>query len=420
MNILLLCLASGLLIVFLRILFKFLKSNQALPEAIKDSVKEELRGPNTAGFLTMSKLEKKIWYEEEVAFIFRLIEDISLNLNRDEIARHIVSQVQQFLNAKISVLILIDENTQEARIRYAQGLEEEMVRDLVLKKGESISGWVMQKNEALLVTSLNNEAWFKKINKEVYFKNSFISVALSNDKQPLGVINVCGKKTGEAFTKEDLKFLTSVAKMAAIAFSNVRLHEQMQEGYLKTITALAATIDARDPYTRKHSENVTKYSTEISRQLNCSALDIEMIRRAGLLHDIGKIGIRDEVLLKPGKLNQEEFEQIKLHPQKGEAIVQSLSFLKEISLLIRHHHERYDAGGYPDGLKGEKIVLGARILAVADSFDAMNSDRPYRKRLSPEIIKEELIKNKGTQFDPEIIDCFLGILEKHPEICGWQ
>ncbi|MFC1592471.1 HD domain-containing phosphohydrolase [Candidatus Omnitrophota bacterium] len=417
MDILILLLASGLTLFFLRGFFVRLKKDKpALKQSqISQDRETAVEGPRLSA---MSGLEKRIWYEEEISFIFKLIEDISLRLDKDEIARRIVHQVEQFLNTKSCVLILLEKDTEKLRIKHAVGVEQEIIRDLTLEKGESISGWVMQNNESWLVNKLENESWLKQINKEDYFRNSFISIALSTGKETLGVINACDKKTGEAFTKEDQKCLASVARIAAVAFQNVRLHEQMQENYLKTITALAATIDARDPYTRTHSENVTKYSLEIARQMRCSFLEIEMIRRAGLLHDIGKIGIRDEILLKPSKLTEEEFEQIKLHPQKGEAIIQSLPFLKEIAVLIRHHHERFDGRGYPDRLAGEDIELGARILAVADSFDAMNSDRPYRKRLPREIIINELKRNKGGQFDPQIIDSFLKVLEQDDNFAG--
>jgi HD-GYP domain-containing protein (c-di-GMP phosphodiesterase class II) len=131
---------------------------------------------------------------------------------------------------------------------------------------------------------------------------------------------------------------------------------------------------------------------------------------------VGKIGIRDEILLKPSALSREEFEQMKIHPLKGEEIVKPLTFLKEVGMLVRHHHEKYDGTGYPDGLKGEKIELGARILTVADSFDAMVSDRPYRKGMPLEQAVQQLVVNKDKQFDPTVVDAFLGVLNKNPTI----
>jgi putative nucleotidyltransferase with HDIG domain len=210
--------------------------------------------------------------------------------------------------------------------------------------------------------------------------------------------------------------LINVARIAAIAFQDSRLHEQIQEDYLKTMMTLAVILDARDPYTKRHSENVTRYSVAIAREMGFGSAQIETIRRSSLLHDIGKIGIRDDILLKPGKLSPEEFEQIKIHPLKSQEIVSSLPFLKEVALLVRHHHERFDGKGYPDGKSGEDIELGARIMAVSDSFDAMTTDRPYRKKLPLDQAVNELINCKGTQFDPKVVEHFISILKSNPKI----
>ena len=157
---------------------------------------------------------------------------------------------------------------------------------------------------------------------------------------------------------------------------------------------------------------VTKYSLSIGRYLKLSAKDMEMIKFCGLLHDIGKIGISESILGKPSSLTKREYELIKRHPVIGEQIVRQINFLKDGLPLIRHHHERYDGKGYPDGLSGDNIPLLARILSVADAFDAMTSDRPYRKAMSVKDAIRELIKGKGTQFDPEIVDVFCRILEE--------
>jgi putative nucleotidyltransferase with HDIG domain len=233
---------------------------------------------------------------------------------------------------------------------------------------------------------------------------------------PIGALNVTAKKTSSPFTYRDEELLVNVARMGAIAFQNSRLHEQIQEDYLKTMMTLAVILDARDPYTKRHSENVTRYSVAIAKKMGFSPDQIETIRRSALLHDIGKIGIRDDILLKPGRLSPEEFEQIKIHPVKSQEIVSSLPFLKEVALLVRHHHERFDGNGYPDGESGEDIEMGARIMAVSDSFDAMTTDRPYRKKLPFDQAIAELISCKGTQFDPKVVDHFIAILKNNPKI----
>ena len=187
--------------------------------------------------------------------------------------------------------------------------------------------------------------------------------------------------------------------------------EELKEAHLATMKALIVSEEARDPYLAGHSRRVTECAMAMVDKMNMSDLKKKHMEYAGYLHDIGKIGISDAILHKPGKLDKEEWEIIKKHPVVGVDILAPLKFLPEEKVIIRHHHERYDGGGYPDGLKGKDIPLGSRILAVADSFDAMNSKRSYRPPLAKEEIISELKTSRGTQLDPEIVDLFLGIIK---------
>jgi putative nucleotidyltransferase with HDIG domain len=361
-------------------------------------------------------LEEKMWYEEELNFLFKLNEKISLALGKNTIAAHLVEEVQRFMNTTTCVLFLADDNTGDLKVESAAGVRADSLKDFFILKGESITGNVLASKEPLLVNDLKKDSYYQSISQESYLGNSFICVPLLIKGLPIGALNVTAKKTSSPFTNRDEELLVNVARMGAIAFLNSRLHEQIQEDYLKTMMTLAVILDARDPYTKRHSENVTRYSVAIAREMGFSSAQIETIRRSALLHDIGKIGIRDDVLLKPGKLSPEEFEQIKIHPVKSQEIVSSLPFLREVAGLVRHHHERFDGNGYPDGESGENIELGARIMAVSDSFDAMTTDRPYRKRLPVNQAVEELISCKGTQFDPKVVDNFVAILKNNPRI----
>ncbi|MDD5583625.1 MAG: HD domain-containing protein [Candidatus Omnitrophica bacterium] len=364
----------------------------------------------------ITHLDDKVWHEEETDFIFKLNEQLSLALERNAVAKYIVESVHNFLNVQKTVLILREHGTKTLKIIYALGLQKPTTEEFSLKEGESISGFVIAQNKPTLVEALDKDHYFKAMNKESYLEGNFISVPLVFQKDAIGVLHVCNKKNNRPFSKSDFSFLVNVAKVGAIAFKNIILYEQINESYLKTIAALASAIDARDPYTKWHSENVTRYSVAIGKEMNLNYQEQEMLTRAALLHDVGKIGIRDNVLLKTEKLNNEEYEQIKLHAAKGDEIVQSLSFLKEASLLIRHHHERFDGKGYPDQLKGHAIELGARIIAVADTFDAMTTDRPYRKALTLQQAVEELEHCKNVQFDPDVVESFVKILKRTPEI----
>ena len=363
-------------------------------------------------------LEDKMWFEEELAFLFKLNENISLAMGKSAIAERLVEEVKLFMNTASCVLMLEDENTGHLRVEAASGAGVEVLKNFFLNKGEGITGKAIFEKHPFLVNDLLKNSYYDSINREPYLGNSFIIAPLLIKGMAIGALNVTAKKTGTDFSDRDQEFLLNVARMAAIAFQNSRLHERIQADYLKTITALAVILDARDPYTKRHSENVTRYSVAIAQKIGFDFTGVETIRRAALLHDIGKIGIRDDILLKPGKLTDEEFEQIKTHPAKSQEIVGSLPFLEEVSLLVRYHHERYDGRGYPDGKSGEDIELGSRILAVSDSFDAMTTDRPYRRRLPLDQAKAELLRCKLTQFDPKIVDYFIAILENNPAIAG--
>ena len=176
------------------------------------------------------------------------------------------------------------------------------------------------------------------------------------------------------------------------------------------IVALALAIEAKDPYAQGHLERVADYASALGREIGLSVPEQELLRKAGILHDVGKIGIRDAVLLKHGRLNKEEWEHIKTHPVLGERICQPFGE-KTLLLIIRHHHERYDGNGYPDGLAGEAIPIGARIMAIADAFDALTSDRPHRGRFSRRQALDIMRREAGTQFDPALSSRFVALLE---------
>jgi putative two-component system response regulator len=192
-----------------------------------------------------------------------------------------------------------------------------------------------------------------------------------------------------------------------------RLYEDLRETYMRTIKALAHAIDARDHYTYSHSDNVTRYAELIARQMGLEMREIENIKDACQLHDLGKIGVHDNILSKPSALTPEEFAEIKLHSEKGAQILEPLNFMEAVIDIVKHHHERWDGKGYPDGLLGEAIPLGARIMTVADSYDAMVSARPYRKvgLLKKEAV-EEIKRHSGAQFDPKVVEAFLKVFEQ--------
>jgi putative nucleotidyltransferase with HDIG domain len=179
------------------------------------------------------------------------------------------------------------------------------------------------------------------------------------------------------------------------------------------VAALTSAIDANDPYTHGHSYRVSRYAMRLGRGLGLSVRDLEILEYGALLHDIGKIAIEHEILLKKERLSDQEFLTLKQHPTIGADIVENLKFLREAALLVRYHHEQPNGRGYPEGLKGNEIPIGARIILVSDAFDAMTSDRPYRKGLPVETVVEQFQKFRGEQFDREIADLLLELIERN-------
>ena len=196
-----------------------------------------------------------------------------------------------------------------------------------------------------------------------------------------------------------------------LARYSFKLYIEMRNLYISTIQALNKTVEAKDPYTSGHANRVEKFAVELAKAYELPFESIENIKTASILHDIGKIGINDAILNKTSRLTNEEYNEIMRHPSIGAEIISKVDFLKDITTIVKHHHERYDGHGYPDGLVGDQIPIEACILTIADSYDAMTSDRPYRKALTAEEAFEELKRNSGTQFHPGLVEAFIRMME---------
>ncbi len=233
-------------------------------------------------------------------------------------------------------------------------------------------------------------------------------------KEPFGLLAAVPGEGKRVSQEEALFLMHLLGERASLTVENLLLYESVSMNLLATLKALVQSLEAKDPYTRQHSQRVTEVAVQLAYIMGCTAEEIDAIRFAGHLHDIGKIGIRDQVLLKPGKLTEEEYEIIKQHPVIGEEIISHIGLLPLERAIIRHHHERWDGGGYPDGLSGEDIPKLSRILAVADTFDAMTSCRPYRGAMCSGDAKGEIKRCSGTQFDPEVVEAFEEWLASSP------
>ncbi len=355
--------------------------------------------------------EKTDMQVAELSLIQELGKAINSSLDLDSVLNYFIDMTSRITDSVHTSLMLYDEETNELYVEVHRGFEDQSIKDFRMKVGEGIGGTVALTRRSMKVDNTKYSAEYKKLwsyGREEEL--TFICAPLLNKDNLIGIIN-CERpyKIKGPFTYDNLDLLETLASQASIAIENAKLYHNLLNVYLETIRSLAAAIDAKDSYTHGHSRRVTDLSVGLALEMKLPKKEVDIIRHASLLHDVGKIGISEQILRKPGKLNDEEFEAIKSHPNIGAGILSSIEFLKDVCEIIKHHHERYDGRGYPDGLKGEEIPLGARIVTVADSFDAITSKRPYRKPLTLDEATAEVIRCSGNQFDPEVVKAFVSL-----------
>ncbi|MGB5993821.1 MAG: HD domain-containing phosphohydrolase, partial [Candidatus Deferrimicrobiaceae bacterium] len=237
----------------------------------------------------------------------------------------------------------------------------------------------------------------------------FVLLPLLQKKQLAGVLAMgIGEGTGQS--REDLLRARQIADQVAVALANAGLLEELAQSNWGAMTALARTVDTKSPWTAGHSERVTELALKIGREMGLTAKELDLLHRGGLLHDVGKIGVPGKILDKPDKLTAEEFALIREHPEKGSRILEPIPAFRDVIPIVSQHHEKFDGKGYPRGLSGEQISLGARILAVADVYDALAADRPYRPAFPPDMVHAIIDKSIGTHFDPVVVQAFQKII----------
>ncbi len=350
---------------------------------------------------------------KKILTLYRIGSLLNSSLEINIIQKRAMEAITELMKCEAGSLLLVDENTNELYFQIALGEKGEEVKEIRLKIGEGIAGWVAKEGKSIIVHDVRKDPrWFRKADEKTKFQTrNMICVPVKSKGKVIGVIQGINKKRGK-WTKDDLKLLEHFSNQLSIAIENARLYEELKKTFYETSQALAEAIEMRDPYTGGHTLRVMKYSKAIADEMGLSKEEIEKIKISAILHDVGKIGIEDSILRKSSGLTEEELKKMMEHPNIGEEIVKKVSSLKEVAIIIRAHQERFDGKGYPDGLKGEEIPLHARIIAVADSFDAMITDRPYRKGLPVEKAVEELKKNIGIQFDPDVVNAFLRAFAK--------
>lgn len=374
----------------------------------------EILGGSVAFAIHNAKLYEKINRSaQQLSALFEIGNAINSSLERDKVLQEVLDRAIQLLNARKGSLMLLEEGEQELRIVVAHGLPKEIIATVRVPLGKGISGGVALEGKPRLLLRGERASDSGSAGKGGGF-TSAISVPIKIKDKLIGVLNISDRATEDNFTDDDVELLLMMANQAAIALENARLMADLHELFVSSIKALANAIDARDPYTRGHSERVTEYSVRIAEELGINPQEVEFIRYAALLHDIGKINIPDQILNKPGKLTDEEFAIMQRHPAYGAQIMEPVKAFHHILPYMYHHHEKFASGGYPSGKPGGEVPLAARIITVADAFDAMTSDRPYRKGFAAERALGELTKNSGTQFDPQVVDTFVHLVNTDP------
>ena len=358
-------------------------------------------------------LKKKI---EEFSALYEVGKSITSTLHLDEVLALITKKAATIMNVSACSLRLLDKSGCELLLRSSYGFNSKKFLKIKrsLKVGESIAGRVVKSGKYYIINDLRKEKKYKYPYYVMQKKlRSLVTVPLVQKDKIIGVLSIYNIKVGK-YTPEDVKLLAMFASQAAIAIENAKLFEQAESGYLNTIRTLSNIIDAKDSQTFGHSERVMEHCMDIAQELKLADHEKDVLKYAGLLHDIGKIGIDVGILRKPSKLTKDEWKVMAMHPVVGSGIVEQIGFLDDLAPIILHHHERYDGKGYPSKLKKNNIPLAARILAVVDAYESMVSDRPYRRALSTKKIRQELLECAGTQFDPYIVKIFLKTLSKTP------
>ena len=348
--------------------------------------------------IDMARLNNKIEELSMIGYIYDNIE--KTGSNNDEVFQEIAALALKVTGGESCSLVLFDEDNNAF---YPQIVKNRNDGDCNKEKVTSLYAIfrdVAQKKEAVLTNSNGDTGLFK----------SLLCAPLMIRNKVFGLLSIINNKMEKQFTQKDLNYISSLSRRASLNIENRMLYESVFTSIMDTFMSLIHSIHARDHYTERHSINVSSLAVKTATAMRLSTDQIECLKISGMLHDIGKIAIPDSILLKPGRLTNEEYNIIKTHPSTGEDILSHIKLFDSEKKVIRHHHERWDGKGYPDGISGEDIPLLSRILAVADTFDAITNDRPYRKGLPVDTAINELNRNRNLQFDETVVNAFISTL----------
>ena len=328
----------------------------------------------------------------------------------------VMAITRQALRASASSILLSEEEGQKLIFLFADGSIGEEIKRVKISKNSGIAGWVVQNGTPLVENDVETNRYFNKFTDDIsgFKTRSIICVPMLSQNRVIGVIEVLNKLENANFDERDLQTLTR----AAAAISQLIEHVRQTHGQLLThkaaISTLVSAVDARETCIRRHPKRVADYALMGAAGLSLSPEQKQAIECASILHDIGKLGIPDNILCKSGTLGNEEREMINQHPVEGFKTIQGIAFLQEAARLVFYHHERYDGQGYPRGLRGNDIPTGSRLIAVADAFDNLTTEKPNRPVLDNNTALTELSKSAGRQFDPAAVEAFKDEYVKSP------
>ena len=327
--------------------------------------------------------------------------------NIDSFLNLIIETVTDALQSRVGILLMVDDKKSAFNIKVIYGKNFDNKKALKFDMMNGIFHAVMNSKKPTIIEKIPRDNPLSSL-----IQTPMLCAPLILHDDVLGIIAVSGRKTEQRFDEEEKNLLYNLALQTAVALENAKLNEDAEKTYFETISALALAVEARDSYSRGHLDRVANYVVKVATALNLSQEDIKTLRDAARLHDIGKIGVTDKVLSKEGPLTSQEMEMMKKHCEIGEGIIRPIRSLRMLCDVVRHHHEKLDGSGYPDGLKGDQIHLLVRILTVVDIFDALSTSRPYRKAYTKEEAFEKL-KSMKDQVDQKIIDVLIKTVQSY-------
>jgi len=321
----------------------------------------------------------------------------------------IIHGMNKVLDAATSFIALYDRDG-ILRLKAHSGGKTDLRDDMALADNKGIIGAVI-KNKNPIVENNRDEESRWHINKDVIpYEASIGCVPIMVNRSIRGVLGTTDKAGAGKIGPEDIALLENIAGQVSLCVENIDLSKNIEDTYYDTLVMLARIVEVKDKYSAGHLERVSSYVKMMAKKLNIEDDELKILVGGALLHDIGKVGIEDAILKKTGTLTPQEYEIMKQHAAIGESILKPLRSMSKLSVLVRHHHELYDGSGYPDGLKGEDIPLSARILTIADIYDAITTDRPYRKMMSADDAIKELKSYAGNKLDPKLVGIFLNLI----------